>query len=399
VKIAFVNNQFQLGGAETVVSQLRTGVVAAGSQADLYVAHGKTYPSGVHPLYPVSLSRVYHTRFHGMVESMAPRAKWTDTAFRRLAESDADLIHLHNFHADYATIESLACVASRKKLVWTLHALWAVTGGCDHPRDCRRYLENCGDCPQLGVWPVGDMDRTAAQLEEKLTLLADKPIHVVAPSLWLADIVRNSRVGRGWRVHHIANGVDPAEFMPRSRCGTGEVTVLIVNRNFSDPQKGFPIALKALELVDAGRVKIILAGQNGAWAASKIPRGFVVRDAGYVAHRSRLAELYKEADVFLFASQAENFPCVVLEAMAAECCVVATPTGGVVEQIEHERSGLLAGAIDGKSLSTVLQRALGDAELRAFLGGEARRRVSRHFPEKGMVDAYLKLYQEVIDKG
>ena len=41
---------------------------------------------------------------------------------------------------------------------------------------------------------------------------------------------------------------------------------------------------------------------------------------------------------FLFASPAENFPCVILEAMASACCVVATPTSGVTEQIEDGRN-------------------------------------------------------------
>ena len=215
MKIALVNNQFQLGGAETVVGQLRRGLVAAGHAVELHVAHGKDYPPDVHPLYPGLLSRLHHSRFNRMMEKVAPRFEWTDAAFRRLAKSDADIIHLHNFHGDYATIASLAHVASHKKLVWTFHALWGVTGGCDHPRACGRYLEKCGDCPQVGLWAVGDVDHTAAQLEEKLTLLANKPVHVVAPSEWLAEIVRKSKIGSHWDVRRIANGVDPAAFQPR----------------------------------------------------------------------------------------------------------------------------------------------------------------------------------------
>ncbi|MGB8355038.1 MAG: glycosyltransferase [Chthoniobacteraceae bacterium] len=398
MKIALVNNQFQLGGAETVVGQLRSGLVARGHAVELHVAHGKGCPPDVHPLYPRLLIRLYHSRFNGIAEKVAPRFEWMDAAFRRLSKSDADIIHLHNFHGDYATIASLAHVASHKKLVWTFHALWGVTGGCDHPRACLRYLEKCGDCPQVGTWPVGELDGTATQLEEKLALLANKPIHVVAPSEWLAGIVRKSKIGCRWNVHHIANGADLAGFQPRFREPGGVVTVMIVNRNFSDEQKGFGIALEALGRVSGSGIKIILAGQNSGWAASRIPSQFEVMDAGFVKDRAKLAELYAMADIFLFASPAENFPCVILEAMASGCCVVATPSGGVVEQIDHGRSGLLAGEISGQSLALPLQNALASGELRSSLGHAARQSVIQNFPEHRMVDEYLELYRKVIDE-
>jgi len=399
MKIALVNNQYQLGGAETIVGQLSRGIAAAGHEVSLHVADGKKYPPGVRALYPPLLSRAYHSRLHGIMEKLAPRFEWTNRAFRRLAESDADVIHLHNFHGNYASIDSLAHVASRKKLVWTFHALWGVTGGCDHPGDCRRYLEKCGNCPQVGWWPVGLVDRTAGQLETKLALLAGRKIRIVAPSRWLAGVVRSSPVGCGWQVDYIANGVDPGAFIPGSRKSGDKTTILIVNRNFSDEQKGFGIVLGALEAIGGQDVKIILAGENSAWAASRIPGGFSVQDSGYVQDRGKLAELYSAAGIFLFASPAENFPCVVLEAMASGCCVVATPTGGVVEQIENGRSGLLAEAIDGQSLAVPLKQALANAGLRTSLGLEARRQVLEHFTDQRMVDEHLKLYREVIDEG
>lgn len=395
MKIALVNNQYQLGGAETVVGQLYAGIADAGHQVDLYVAHGKTYASGVKPFYPPLLSRFHHTRVNGVVEKFAPRFEWTDRAFRHLAECDADVVHVHNFHGDYATIESLAWLASRKNVVWTFHALWGVTGGCDHPRECRRYLDRCGDCPQLGRWPLGNVDDTAEQLERKVAVLSGAPIHVVAPSQWLADIVSGSKVGRGWPVHRIANGVDPAQFAPRPRSQENPPVILLVNRNFADEQKGFGMALKALTIAAGANAKIILAGENSAWAATQIPSSYTVSDMGFVREREKLADLYAQTDIFLFASPAENFPCVVLEAMSSECCVVATPTGGVPEQIEHGKSGLLAQAIDGESLGAVLREALGDRASCQQLGRQARTHVADCFPEKRMVGEYLELYRSV----
>jgi glycosyltransferase involved in cell wall biosynthesis len=398
MKILHVNNQVRLGGAETVVRQLLRGFPGA----QLAVADGKTFPPDVHPLYPRPLARLYHTRLHGLVERAAPRKVWTDRAFRNLANGPHDVIHLHNFHGQYASIESLAHLARRKPVVWTFHALWGVTGGCDHPRDCRRYLSACGQCPQLGRWPLGTLDDTEAQLAAKLALLADLPLHIAAPSRWLAQAVRESRVGRGWTVREIPNAVDRefADFLPAEAPSRGAAgaSVLIVNRNFRDEQKGFPITRAALEAVARlanKRPRLILAGENSDWAASQLS-DWECESLGYVPEPAALAALQIRADIFLFASPAENFPCVVLEAMAAGGCVVATPTGGVVEQVEDGVSGLLAGEISGPALAEALGLALSDPTLRARLGASARVRAQREFAENIFIERYRKLYEEVL---
>jgi len=398
MKILHVNNQVRLGGAETVVRQLLRGFPGA----RLAVADGKTFPPDAHPLYPRVLARLYHTRLGALVERAAPRDRWTDRAFRRLAHGPHDLIHLHNFHGRYATIASLAYLTLRKPVVWTFHALWGVTGGCDHPRACRRYLSACGQCPQLGRWPLGAFDHTEAQLAAKLALLADLPLHIVAPSRWLAGVVEESAVGRRWTVHRIPNAVD-REFTdalspePPAR-GERAASVLLVNRNFRDEQKGFPIAKAALDEVARslnGRPRLILAGENSDWAASQLAQ-WECEPLGYVSKPAALAALQRRADIFLFASPAENFPCVVLEAMAAAGCVVATPTGGVIEQVEDGVSGLLAREISGPALAEVLARALSDPALRARLGESARARVEREFTENIFIERHRRMYEEVL---
>jgi len=400
VNILLVNNQFRLGGAETVVHQLRRGFPSA----QLAVADGKTFPAGVRPLYPPLLARLSHTRFHGAIERLAPRDAWTDRAFRRLAVAPFDLIHLHNFHGRYATIDSLAHVARSRPLVWTFHALWGVTGGCDHPRDCRRYLEACGHCPQLGRWPLPSHDDTAAQLSEKLAQLAPLPWHVVAPSRWLAEIVLASRVGRYWQVHHIPNAVD-ADFCTALKNAPGvppessEPAILIVNRNFRDEQKGFALVESALEFAGGAlkgpRPRLMLVGENADWAKARLIE-WSCESYGYVSDSRTLAQLHRASQLFLFASPAENFPCAVLEAMAAGSCVVATPTGGIVEQIEDGVSGVLASEISGPALGVALVRALQDSDLRKSMGEAARIRVERDFNEALFLERHRALYGEIV---
>lgn len=408
MRIAYVNNHYQLGGAETVVRQLHERALAAGHDSRFHVTDGCGWPRvrGLRPWYPRGLARLDHSRLRGWVHRLAPRRRWTDRAFRALALGDADVVHVHSYHGLYATLESFATVARAKPLVWTFHRFWGITGGCDHPFDCERYQTGCGLCPQVGRFAVGPVDRTAEEWRAKQRWLADLPLTVVSPSAHLARRVRQSTLGANWRVEVIPNGVDPAEFVGARKSDPGfkrslgldptKVTVLFTNRDFRDDIKGFPVIERALAARAWRDIQVVLAGGASDWARSRLPAGLDVVDEGYVTDRARLAALHEAAEVFLYASAGENLPCAVLEAMSAENCVVATPVDGVTELVAGGETGIMAGANTGEELAAALARALkAGASGRAALGRVARARVKAQFSEQVMVAAYLRLYAEV----
>jgi glycosyltransferase involved in cell wall biosynthesis len=409
MNLLLVNNQLQMGGAETVVHQLWSRV----PNARLLVAeaplrrhagtpirrHAGT-PTRRHALpvvevmYPRLLSRLQHSRFNNLVEKCFPMFAWTNRHFAQLRNDPADIIHIHNFHGMYASVEALANLTRTKRVIWTFHGLWGVTGGCDHAKGCRGYLARCGNCPQLGSWPIGAVDRTAEELSRKLAALADLPLEVIAPSNYFLQVIQSSPVGRGWTVHHIPNGIDAAKFKP-AQAGADRLRVLVVNRNFQDPHKGFAMVREALNSVDPKGWELTLVGLNSGWAIQHLHPGFQTRDLGYVSDRETLARLYAESDIFLVASPAENFPCVILEAMASGCCVVATPSGGIVEQITDGDTGFLGSAISGEALAEALGRALNSrADLRE-IGLRARREVIEKFSEDQMIASHRQVYGEV----
>lgn len=408
--VAHLNNNLQLGGAETVMRQLHDGLRARGMRSAIYADElDRTAVSPeVRPLVPAFLDRFYHTRFRGALQTILPRHAVTDRAFRRLAASPHQVLHVHNFHGTYAGIASLAALAAAKPVVWTFHRFWGVTGGCDHPGDCEKYLYQCGDCPLVEEWPICGRDNTAAQLALKKHHLAGAPLCIVAPSRHLAEKVAHSPVGRRWRIEQIPNGVDVQKFGcarkhdPEFRRSLGlkpeAVVILVVNRNFQEPLKGFGMVREALAATEPRNLQIVLAGGAADWAAAQLAPKFDCISAGYVSLCEQLADFYECADIFLYASPRENFPCVILEAMAAQCCIVSTPTDGVLEQIEQGESGLLGDSISGESLAGVLQTALSMPETRRRLGISARERAAKEFSERQMIDRHLKLYAGLLDK-
>ena len=414
MRIAFVNNNYQYGGAETVMQQLRSACLKAGHRTYLYIDKLNLYDRarlpwarGIRPLYPRVLQRLsQHSRLGPGIRERFPRTRWTDRRFRALADARVDLVHIHSFHGDYATIQSLAYVARRRTVVWTFHQSWGITGGCDNPFDCGRYNDGCGACPQVGAWRVGPVDHTAEELRLKLEFLAPAPLHIIAPSRHLARRVSDSRVGMHWSVHHVPNGVDPAQFgfarkgNPDFRASLGfdphATVILVANRAFADAMKGFPLVARALSCIDPRGVQVALVGNETEWAARQISARMPCRALGYVDDRKHLASLHEAADVVLYASPSENFPCAVLEAMAAQCCVVSTPTDGVLEQIEDGESGIIATDFSSESLGAALTQALTRPDQARRYGKTARARVEESFTEAQMIARHLELYNALL---
>ena len=174
----------------------------------------------------------------------------------------------------------------------------------------------------------------------------------------------------------------------------GATVVLVLCRDFRDPVKGFPLMREALASLTTEHV--ILAGLHAPAVAREIPPHLRVSAFDFIVDRRRCAELYEMADIFLFSSLDETFPCVVLEAMSAGCCVVATPSDSIREQITHEATGLVAEVCTGEALGVQLTRACRDAALRSVLGTAARTRVRSEFSEPVMVDRHLALYARLL---
>jgi glycosyltransferase involved in cell wall biosynthesis len=241
-------------------------------------------------------------------------------------------------------------------------------------------------------------------LDRKITHLSGLALNVISPSRFLAARVTQSRVGRQWHVHHVPNGVSPAAFgFARKRdrvfrqslgLDPSAIVVLVVNRNFSDPQKGFSVVRDALGALTPTLlpVQVVLAGEGSDAAALGLPPEVRPTSLGSIESTEPMAALYEASDVFLFASPAENFPCVILEAMASGCCIVATPTSGVTEQLENGATGVLATSMDGLDLGRALLSAVQNADLRRVLGEAARARISKEFSLDLMIKRHAQIY-------
>lgn len=98
-----------------------------------------------------------------------------------------------------------------------------------------------------------------------------------------------------------------------------------------------------------------------------------------VADWMRCAWLLAAPSVTAADGDREGLPTVVVEAAASGLPVVGTRHSGIPEAVEDGRSGFLIEEGDGGALAERIGTALGSAELRARMAGEARALAERSF--------------------
>jgi len=319
------------------------------------------------------------------------------------AVRDADVLHLH-WTAGFLSTRSLHELADLGKPVcWTLHDLRPVSGGCHFPAGCENYRDVCDPCPQLDRDPLAFARNGQAAQGRAVARLRPR---FVAPSCWLAEAARASRVAGGLEVDRIPYGVDVERFAPgdraaaRRRLGMRAEAryVMLGAHSFAELRKGIAQADEILrQLADDRRVT------SGEWrlvcAGAKPPDelgGWPVDALGHLSHDD-MAALYVAADVLLFTSLEDNMPNILLEAIAAALPIVALAAGGTPDVVKDGVNGALLPTTELPSAARAIRELLESPELAGRYGVEGRRLAEKEFSLELQAVAYAGLYRNLLE--
>jgi len=116
---------------------------------------------------------------------------------------------------------------------------------------------------------------------------------------------------------------------------------------------------------------------------------------GWLDNDSReLQELLETAAIFVFPSHAENFPLVLLEAMAAGTAIITTDQTGCREVVGDTALQVPPG--NPGAIREALDRLVSDKDLRETLGRSAFRRVQDHFGWPTIANRYILTFRELL---
>jgi glycosyltransferase involved in cell wall biosynthesis len=186
----------------------------------------------------------------------------------------------------------------------------------------------------------------------------------------------------------IPNGLQVGEYTPRADSNR----ILVVTRMLE--RKGVQYVLDAIaESPVEPEVHIVGDGPYLPELRQKAEAlGSPAKFWGWLDNRSpQLREIYESAGIFVFPSEAENFPMVLLEAMASGLAIITTEGTGCAEVVG--KAGLLVPVRDSRAISRALERLVNDPELRRSLGAAARRRIEENFTWSSVANRYVDEYR------
>jgi L-malate glycosyltransferase len=162
----------------------------------------------------------------------------------------------------------------------------------------------------------------------------------------------------------VPNVVDTSLFFPpntnRERAGR---RLLFVGNLEPLQHKGFPTLLRALTRLNGQtrewHLDVIGDGpERGAYEASSAELHLEEHLTFHgVRPKATIAEMMREADLFVLPSRFDNLPCVLVEALASGLPVVSTTVGGIPELVD-DRSGRLVPPDDPFALADALNGTL-----------------------------------------
>lgn len=209
---------------------------------------------------------------------------------------------------------------------------------------------------------------------------------------------------RALNIRLIPRSVDLEKFKFKERqAGKSSVVVTMIGR--ITPLKGHTYFFQAMARVirQMPFVKVRVIGDAPADKRSYkeslmllTRRLGIAENVEFLGNRSDIPQQLNDSDVLVLSTVThEAFGRVLIEAQAVGVPVVATKVGGIVDVVEHEKTGLLVLPKDPDAMAAAVLRLINDSKLVDGMITEARRRVEERYTIAQMAARTMAVYEEV----
>ena len=356
MKVVHLCTHMDGGGAFQGMLNLHRGLIASGVESrilardqDRQVPFGTSWdpdPWGKGYLRHISLKKIWSNRTRISNTHFSLDYLGVEVCNHPWVQ-EADILHLH-WVADYLSSHSIARLAELKKpMLWTLHDIRPLTGGCHYPAGCKKYATGCNQCPQLirNFPPI-----TAHAWQALRRSLAGANIEWIGPSRWICHMAQLAHVAEVDRIHHLPYGIEKPNIKgslkakARKRLGLSlKKTYILVTASFlKEQRKGTDLAKRILEISRQRspnfNPSILIVGND---SDSLILDGLEIYSLGNL-NRKKMEDVLSAADLLLFTALEDNLPFILIEALCFGLVPVASSVGGVTDLLpKNQFSNLL----------------------------------------------------------
>ena len=399
-------NTYPHGGAGIACQRLQ--IALKESEVEVSLLTMDQVP-GKWPFYAERLSFLPYERDKSVRFSFS-LANFGHNICKHPAVQKADILHLHWINQGFLSLRNIQQLSQLgKPIVWTLHDMWAFTGGCHYSGACRQFLQECGQCPYL--WKPGPKDLSHRIWKRKQAQFPTD-IQFVTCSEWLAQTARQSGLLKKYLIVSIPNPIDTQLFAPTTvqeqaaykkehQIGTEAFLLLFVAMNVREERKGFKYLKEALELLKDRSpeipIELIVLGRASAEDLEALP--YPSHLLGMIKDKQELAAAYSVADAFVIPSLEDNLPNTVMESLSCGTPVVGFETGGIPEMVDHLLNGFIAPQRNSAALAEGINWLFSlEPAAKEQLRQTARDKVEKQYSHSTIAEQYISLYQSLMAK-
>jgi glycosyltransferase involved in cell wall biosynthesis len=396
------------GGSGIAAQRLHRGLLGLGVDSHLVYGEGSTQDSTCHAAYQnhsfirrnLSAIRISVQNRMTAEGGFVTAPGWIRPTTLQETGLQPDIVNLH-WVARWLDLPSFfRSLPAKQPVVWSIHDLIPITGGCHYPKECDHFTRECGNCPQLRQPHF--RDATRRNFLTKKGLYAGANLHFVGNSTWTTEQIQRSALAKhAGSITTIPLGVDPSQYVPIDkavarealRIPEGKFVVGFACSDFHEKRKGADLLLQALESLPSENILLLIFG-SGKWP-QHVGR-YQTISMGCIGSPRFQSLYYSALDVFVMPSLVETFGLVALEAMACGTPVAAYAAGGLADVVADGEDGLMersVGSVSGlaRMLAWMHEHP---AECQA-MGRMARKAVEEKFSSSLMASRYLDLYRKL----
>lgn len=328
------------GGAAGVSWEIKTYLEKQGDKVVMYVADKLSNDPQIKNIKRSRLAKILSLIF------ASENFYQTDWLLKTEDFIEADIIHCHNLHGRFFNLQTLKKMSLAKPLVWTLHDEWPITPHCAFTFESKENVDNFWQCPNKNTPQRILWSNEKRLMEQKREIYRQAKINIVTPCHWLADRVKKSALGHQ-PLKIIYNGIDTEKFKPykkeKSRLELNlplgkKLIFFLADAGKNNPWKGWEYTKKIIEHFKNNQdILFVCAGND---SPGKPNRQIIYLPL--IKDKTLLAKYYSACDILLYSSIADNFPLVILEAMACGLPIVSFNVGGIKEALIHKKNGYVA---------------------------------------------------------
>lgn len=318
---------------------------------------------------------------------------------------NSDIINLHWVTGGFLSFKSFKRFFTlNKPIVWTLHDMWAFTGGCHYNLGCENFKSECCNCPSLRASGMRDFSNKI--FKKKRALFKNANLTIVTCSKWLAEEASKSILLKGKKIVTIPNPIDTnlfksfaqSEARTNTNLPTSKFLILFGAMTIKDERKGFKLLIESLKHIAevnpalTENIELLVIGAGEKKQLEQIP--FKINYLGRVKNTKQLVQIYNSADLYIAPSRQDNLPNTVLEALACGVPVLAFKIGGIPDMIDHKLNGYLAEPFSIDDLSNGLLWLKENMDER--IKNAAREKVLKNFTQEIVSKKYIQLYSQLL---